>query len=66
MDHAARVAFIQAQTVCAIADIEAMKATNRRRRLEGGPDYYKAADFRAVPDKFGLGHNAVIQYLSGY
>lgn len=65
MDHVAKVAFIQAQTVCAMAEIEAMKAANRVRQDQGYSDAYGEDDFRQVPDNFGIGHNAVIEYLRG-
>lgn len=53
-----RVAFIQSQIICAMAEMEAMKIENL-----GEVKRWSADDFRAVPDRFGLGHNAVIGYL---
>ena len=63
MDQAARVAFVQAQTVCAMARLEEMKAANRLDEMAGRNATYSPADFAAVPDSFLIGHNAVIDYL---
>lgn len=53
-------AFIQSQTVCALAEIEAMKSENRMRQIQDHSPAYDEAAFRAVPDEFGIGHNAVV------
>lgn len=60
MDHAARVAFIQAQVVCAQAELLGMAAANSQYP-EDQP--YTKEDFDAVPVKYGIHHNAVIEYL---
>mgnify|MGYP007083499317 CR=1 FL=1 len=65
MDQAARVAFIHAQTVCAMAKIEGMKAENLARLAAGNSLAYRERDFLAVPDQYLIGHNAVIEYLRG-
>ncbi len=65
MDHAARVAFVMAQTVCAMARLEEMKAANRDCEVRGISHLFGAADFACVPDSFLIGHNAVIEYLRG-
>ncbi len=59
------VAFIQAQTVCALAEIEAMKATNRLRQAQGLSDAYGEADFFAVPEKHQIAHNQVVLLFRG-
>lgn len=65
MDTAAkRIAFIQAQTVGAMARIEAMKAMNACRERSGYAQAYTEADFDRVPEEFGIGHNQVVSYLS--
>ena len=55
-----RIAFIQSQTACALADIEGMKAENAQfpENQQYGKD-----DFFAIPDRYGISHNAVIEYL---
>ena len=55
-----RIAFIASQTACAIAEIEGMKADNAQfpENQQYGKD-----DFFAIPDKYGISHNAVIEYL---
>lgn len=63
MDHAARVAFVQAQCVCAQARIEGMKAENQHRLSLGHSIAYDAEAFFAVESEFMIGHNAVIEYL---
>jgi len=42
------IAFIQAQTVCAMAEIEAMKAENERCKCELTHPSYSESDFTAV------------------
>lgn len=65
MDLAERVAFVQTQTVCAIAEIEGMKAANEWARQDKRyTQPYTEADFRAVPDRYQLGWNDVLTYLS--
>lgn len=64
MDQAARVAFIQAQVVCALAEIEGMKAENAHYALcNGGAVKYGEEAFNSVPVRYGLDHNSVILYL---
>lgn len=63
MNHAARVAFIHAQCVCAMARIEAMKAENQHRLSLGHSIAYDAGAFAAVETEYMIGHNAVIEYL---
>lgn len=63
MDHAARVAFIQAQCVCAQARIEGMKAENQHRLSLGQTITHDAAAFFAIENEYMIGHNAVIGYL---
>jgi hypothetical protein len=53
-------AFVQAQTACALAEIEAMKSENRQRELNDYTHAHDDAAFRAVPDQFGIGHNSVL------
>ena len=63
MDLASRVAFVHAQVVCAQAELLAMQAANAARLEQGHSPAYDEEAFRAVPDQFLVGHNAVIEYL---
>lgn len=63
MNHAARVAFIHAQCVCAMAEMEAMKAANRAREEQGHSHAYGEDAFRELESQFMIGHNAVTEYL---
>lgn len=63
MNHAARVAFIHAQCVCALARIEGMKAENQHRLSLGHSIAYDEGAFAAVETEYMIGHNAVIEYL---
>ena len=58
-----RCAFIASQTACAMAEIEGMKAVNQYREMQGYSQAYGEEDFFAIPDKYVIGHNAVIEYL---
>jgi hypothetical protein len=60
-----RVAFIQSQIACMMAEMEAMKAENAAAALAGQFPVHGSGAFEALPDRFGLGHNAVISYLMG-
>ena len=63
MDHASRIAFINAQVVCALAEIEGMKAENKERERNGLALAYGEKDFQDVQLRFMISHNAVIDYL---
>lgn len=63
MGSAARIAFIQAQTVCALARIEGMKAQNAMRARRGESPAFTLEQFDAVPVEFGISWNQVIDYL---
>lgn len=65
MDHLARIAFIQSQVACAMAEIEAMKAANQACEYRGESQDYTEQDFRNIESKYMIGHNAVIEYLRG-
>lgn len=60
-----RIAYINAQVVCAMAEIEGMKAANTERERNGYSLAYGEEAFYAVPEKFGLTHNQVLEYLKG-
>ena len=62
----ARAAFVNSQVACAMIELEAMKALNSERAMRGENIAYDEAAFLALQDKYGLGHNTVIQYLRDF
>lgn len=60
----ARVAYINAQVACMLAELEAMKARNAHDVCWRRTPTYSEDDFRGLPDRMGVGHNAVIGYLA--
>lgn len=58
-----RVAFVQAQVACMLAELEGMKAANREAAASGRSPDYHPSDFFALPDRYTVGHNAVIAFL---
>jgi hypothetical protein len=63
MNVSQRTAFIEAQVVCAQAELEAMKIANYAMIRESMPPIYGPNEYRAVPYRFGLDHNSALQYL---
>lgn len=63
MTNEQKAAFINSQVACAMADIEAMKAENQHREMQGKSQAYGAEDFFAIPDRYGISHNAVLQFF---
>lgn len=63
MDQAARVAYINAQIVCAQAEIAGMVAFNMQRAALGESMAYDEEEFLKIPIKYGIDHNSVIEYL---
>ncbi len=58
-------AYIISQSVCAMAQLEAMKITNAERIAEGKAIAYDEAAFYAVQDAYCISHNAVIGFFQG-
>jgi hypothetical protein len=52
-----KAAFVNAQTACALAEIAAMQAANSQFPQD---QPYDEKAFLAVPDKYVIGHNAVV------
>ena len=66
MDTEQRIAFVQSQVLCTMAEIEAMKAKNSERILAGFDELaYDEIAFQNVPANYGLEHNTVLIYLQG-
>ena len=61
MDKDQKVAYIQAQSVCALAELEMMKAQNHWcDQYDHIPRQYDADDFERIPEKYGLHHNQIL------
>lgn len=63
MNEEQQAAFIHAQAVCAQAEIAAMQAENMQRAALGQSMAYDEAAFMAVIEKYGIHHNAVIEFF---
>jgi hypothetical protein len=63
MHQEEKPAYIIAMSVCAAAEIAGMMATNQSCALSGQHPTYKASDFNAVSERYGIHHNAVIELL---
>lgn len=57
-------AFVNAQSVAALADIEGMKIVNADYAAFGHPPCYHQSDFEAITDKYGLGYNTIMQLFN--
>mgnify|MGYP001823689767 CR=1 FL=1 len=55
-----QAAYINAQAVAASVELEAMKAANWMREMQGHTIAYGEEEFLALIDRYGLGHNAVL------
>lgn len=56
-------AYIMAMAACANAEIIAMQEANIAARAAGRTTPYPPGDFLAVPEKYGIHHNAVLELL---
>ena len=66
MDDMARAAFLMTQAACMQAEMAAMQTQNAMDAHDGRPWTYAPSDFEALPDRYGLSHNAAIEYLRTY
>lgn len=60
MTQEQEAAYVFAQSVCALAEIEGMKAENMQREFLGKAMAYDAGAFVAVIKKYDIHHNAVL------
>ena len=58
-------AFLMSQTVCALAEIEGMKADNTILELRQEYPTHTMDDFIRVTTKYGIDHNSAIMALRG-
>jgi hypothetical protein len=61
MDREQQIAYINSQIVCAMAEIEGMKANNKMREDRQEALAYGENDFIDIPAKYSLDHNSVIK-----
>jgi hypothetical protein len=62
MDAAGRAAFILSQIACMQAEMAAMQVANEAAASVGTLKYSEQ-DFLALPLKYGVHHNAVVEFL---
>lgn len=62
-DLLARIAYINAQVTCATITAMGMAAENEQRKLCGESMAYVADDFINLIDKYGIGHNSIVDDL---
>lgn len=65
MNEEQRAAFLIAQTACAMIEAMAMASTNQQATVEPGLLPHTGDDFRALIDRYGIGHNAAVTWLLG-
>ena len=65
MNEQQGAAFLCSQTACMLAELAAMEAANAERAMHGFALAYAEADFIALPDKYGIGHNDAMKLLRG-
>jgi len=53
-----KAAYIYSQSICAQIEMEAMKVANIEKQTPGVK--YGESDFRAIVDRFVIGHNDVL------
>jgi hypothetical protein len=61
-----RASYIISQSVCAMAEIEAMKVENVIAALRNEYPLRTESDFQGVVSKYQLDHNSVISYFMNY
>jgi hypothetical protein len=55
-----KAAYVMAQSISALAEIEGMKAENTYRQMRGETIAYRDEAFFSVCEKYGIHHNATI------
>lgn len=64
MTKSQAAAYVFAQAVCALSDIEAMKAANAERAGQGLAQAYGEEAFADIANRYGIHHNAVVTTLN--
>lgn len=63
MDSAAKAAFITSQCACMQAEIACMQEQNKLDKEAGLANTHPPHAFMDLPNRYGLGHNAVLSFL---
>lgn len=63
MTNEENLIFLKSQITCAIIELEAMKAENKQREIEGKSLAYDEESFLSLINKYGLGHNTIINSI---
>ena len=63
MNEQQKAAYIFSQSVCALIELEAMKAANKERELRGEMLAYHEEVIMELFSKYSIGHNDVIGYF---
>jgi hypothetical protein len=58
-----KAAYIYSQTVCALAEIEGMKAANEQKAYDGFGPTYREKDFMAMIVKWGISPKTVSEFF---
>ena len=58
-----RITYLQSQIACAMIELEGMKAENEMRKHQDLTIAYPEKAFQDVILKYGIYHNAVIEFL---
>ena len=61
-----QAAYINAQAVCALAEIAGMTAENEQRKHRGEAMAYVESAFEGIARKYGIRHNAVVGFFHQY
>jgi len=64
MTNEQKAAYIFSQTVCALIEIEGMKALNKYREMRGKTIAYDEGQFYETAEKYCITHNQVINFFS--
>lgn len=65
MDETQRAAFLISQAAAAMIEALGMVADNQERQANGHALAYDGEAFQGVIDRFGIGHNAAVTWLTG-
>jgi len=60
-----KAAYVFAQAVAALSEVEGMKAENMQREVLGQAMAYRRIDFQGVVEEYGLDHDTVTALFLG-
>lgn len=61
-----KVAYTQGMVACLLSELESMKAANFYADQRGEEAPHKPDEFMALPNKYGVHHNALIELFHSY